>query len=350
MAHTLHVKAPDAGYDILFEPGALRRLPAILNAYSLPGRAVIGTNTTVLPLYGRALASLLSDAAVVAIQDGEQYKTLDTLAALYADLTRAGLDRSGLLIALGGGVVGDTVGFAAATYMRGVRLVQIPTTLLSMVDSSVGGKTGVDLPQGKNLVGAFKQPELVIIDTEVLPTLPDIEWRCGLAEVIKHGLLADPTLLDPELLRREKAAEFLPRAVSVKVRIVEQDPFEKDVRAHLNLGHTFAHALEQVSGYSWKHGEAVAVGMVAAVRLSAALALCEPDLPGQLESLLAKVGLPVRFPPYPPERLWEAMATDKKRQRGKTRFVLLKGIGKPLIMEDVAREAVLSVLTELTDR
>lgn len=352
MAETdcIHVSTPVGGYDILFAPGGLQRLDQILAARGLTGRTIVGTNTTLAPLYGRALAGQLPNAVTVTLPDGEQHKTLETCRVVYSGLAQLGLDRHGLIIALGGGVIGDLLGFVAATYMRGVRLVQVPTSLLAMVDSSVGGKTGVDLPEGKNLVGAFKQPELVVIDPDVLQTLPDIEWRCGLAEVIKHGLLADPALLDSALLQRERAAEFIPRAVRVKVEVVQQDPFEQNIRAHLNLGHTFAHALEQVSGYTWKHGEAVAVGLVAAARLSARLGLCSPDLPAQVERLLGKVGLPVRFGPYDPANLWQAMAVDKKWQDGHNRFVLLQGIGAPVVRDNVPPEEVMAVLKELADQ
>ena len=348
MAHSLHVSTPTGGYDILFESGARQRLATILAERGLATRTIIGTNTTVSPLYGQALGEHLPDSVLLTIEDGEVYKTLSTVEAIYSGLVQLGLDRHGLILALGGGVVGDVMGFAAATYMRGVPLVQMPTSLLAMVDSSVGGKTGVDLPEGKNLVGAFKQPELVVIDPDVLATLPDVEWRCGLAEVVKHGLLADPALLDPALLTRARAAEFVPRAVKVKVDVVEQDPYEQNIRAHLNLGHTFGHALERISGYTWKHGEAVAIGMVAAARLSAKLGACNPDLPGTIETLLATLGLPTRLGLYDPLNLWQAMATDKKWQHGQTRFVLLKEIGKPFIMEGVESEAVISVLTEMS--
>jgi 3-dehydroquinate synthase len=347
MAQTLHVNAPSGGYDIVFEAGALHHMADILAERGLSGRTIVGTNATVAPLYGRQLAEHLPNAVTLTIQDGEAYKTLQTVEAVSSGLVKLGIDRGGLMVALGGGVIGDTMGFVAATYMRGIRLVQVPTTLLAMVDASVGGKTGVDLMEGKNLVGAFKQPELVVIDTDTLGTLPDEEWRCGLAEVVKHGLLADPELLNPTMLQRDRAAEFVPRAVKVKVDVVQQDPYERGIRAHLNLGHTFAHALEMVSGFTWKHGDAVSVGLVAAARLSARLGLCDTNLPARIEGLLEDLGMPTRIGPYNPEGLWQAMAVDKKWQAGNARFVLLKGIAQPTIVENVSSEPVLAVLEEL---
>lgn len=347
-ASRIRVNAPGGAYDIIIRAGLLRDAAGLVAALEPPvSRVVVATNTVLAPLYGDALAAVLGSAALVTMPDGEQYKTLDTVAQLYGDFVAAGLDRSGLVIALGGGVVGDTAGFAAASYMRGVRLIQVPTSLLAMVDSSVGGKVGVDLPQGKNLVGAFKQPEAVWIDPDVLATLPESEWRCGMAEVVKHGLLADPALLDPALHTRDRAAELVRRAVQVKVDVVEQDPHEHGIRAHLNLGHTFAHAIEQVTGYRWLHGEAVGVGLLAAARLSAALGLCPSDLPQQVDAVLAAVGLPRRLDGLSAGALYAAMATDKKWRAGRSRFVLLRGVGQPDIVEGVARETVIDVLESL---
>jgi 3-dehydroquinate synthase len=299
-------------------------------------------------MYGERLARGLPDADVVTIADGEQYKTLQTVEQLYHDFVKTGLDRSGMVIALGGGVVGDTVGFAAATYMRGVRLAQIPTSLLAMVDSSVGGKVGVDLPEGKNLVGAFKQPDAVLIDPDVLATLPERERRCGMAEVIKHGLLADAELLNPDLLcSPNRVVELLRRAIQVKVDIVQADPYEQNIRAHLNLGHTFAHAIEQVTGYRWLHGEAVAVGLLAAVRLSLALGLCGAELVEQVNSTLALFELPRTIGDLGPEAIYAAMATDKKWKGRRSRFVLLRQICEPVILEDVPKERVIEVVGSL---
>lgn len=347
MAERISVTAPDSRYDIVIESGLLRQAERLVSEFGLGRRAAVITNITLAPIYGEALVAALPNAALVTMPDGEQYKTLATVTQLYGDLVRARLDRGSTVIALGGGVVGDTAGFAAATYMRGVRLVQIPTTLLSMVDSSVGGKVGVDLPEGKNLVGAFKQPNAVLIDPDVLATLPQSEWRSGMAEVIKHGLLADPLLLDTSLHVPERAAELVRRAVQVKVNVVEQDPYEKGIRAHLNLGHTFAHAIEQVTHYQWPHGEAVGAGLLAAARLSYALAMCDAALPEEVEDLLAVTGLPRQLNGLDAEAIYAAMATDKKWQNGGSRFILLRGIGQPEIVEGVPKTAVLDVLRQM---
>lgn len=347
MAQRITVNAPGGSYDIVIEPGLLQDRDRMLERMGISGRACVVTNTTLAPLYGEALAALLPDAALVTMPDGEQYKTLETVAQLYSDLVAAQLDRAGTVIALGGGVVGDTAGFAAATYLRGVRLVQVPTSLLAMVDSSVGGKVGVDLPQGKNLVGAFKQPDVVLIDPQVLQTLPVKEWRCGMAEVIKHGLLADPLLLEQAMQSDSAPEELIRRAVQVKVDVVEQDPYERNIRAHLNLGHTFAHAIEQVTHYQWAHGEAVGVGLLAAANLSYALGLCAADLPEQVQEYLSHIGLPCALGGLDAEALYAAMATDKKWQGGHSYFVLLRGVGEPCIVRDVPKETVTTVLQQL---
>ncbi len=343
MAQSLKVNAPDGSYQIYIERAARARLFELLGSR----RAVIVTNPTVAGLHGEAMRAAVPNGVIVEVPDGEQYKNLETVAQLYRDFVGAGLDRGGAVIAFGGGVVGDTAGFAAASYMRGVALIQVPTTLLSMVDSSVGGKVGVDLPEGKNLVGAFKQPDAVLIDPDYLGTLPPKEWRCGMAEVIKHGLLADPALLDPALWVPERAGELIERAVQVKIDVVEQDPYERNIRAHLNLGHTFAHAVENVSHYAWTHGEAVGIGLVAAGKLSHRLGLCNADLPGVIEDTVAELGLPTLLGGLDPDALWAAMATDKKWQAGKSRFVLLKGLQQPVIVEGVSREDVMAVLDEV---
>jgi len=341
----IDVKTPEGRYRIQIDPSFLR----VVTSLEHFSPAVVVTNTTLAPLYGYEVRSTVNAyrTPLITIPDGEQYKTLETVAYLYDEFVKAGLDRSSTVYAVGGGVVGDTVGFAAATYMRGIDFVQIPTSLLAMVDSSVGGKVGVDLPQGKNLVGAFKQPRHVIIDPNFLETLPEREWRCGMAEVIKHGLLADPVLLELAPNYRQHIDEIIRRAIQVKVDVVEADPYEQGIRAHLNLGHTFAHAIEQVSGYAWLHGEAVGVGLIAAAVLSARLGMCAPDLPEQVEGLIGGIGLPTRMGDMDAEAVYAAMATDKKWSGGKSRFVLLEGIGKPKIVTDVPKEDVIAVLEQI---
>ena len=333
------VNTPDGGrYPIRIESGLLTELRDTIE------NAIVITNTTLAPLYAPHFAGY----RLLTMGDGERYKNLDTVSEFYTKLIDAGADRHTSVLAFGGGVVGDTAGFVAATYMRGVPLVQMPTSLLAMVDSSVGGKVGVDLPQGKNLVGAFKQPELVLIDPDVLQTLPDDEWRNGMSEVIKHGLLADETLLGPEIWFRERAAELVTRAVQVKVDVIQRDPYERGERAHLNLGHTFAHAIERVTGYAWAHGEAVGFGLLAAVVLSYQLGMCDQALVERVGALLERVGLPRRADGLDPQAILDAMATDKKWQGGRSRFVLLRGVGEPEIVPDVDNETVLAVLNDLT--
>lgn len=342
--YRLMVKSPTNAYSILCEAGLIDELPQILEDYSLKTHTAIVTNETLAPIYGEKLAESLG-GVLITIPDGETYKTLATVEQLYHEFVKAKLDRSSLVIALGGGVVGDTVGYAAATYMRGLPLVQVPTSLLAMVDSSVGGKVGVDIPEGKNLVGAFKQPELVLIDPNVLKTLPEVEFRCGLAEAIKHALLADLELLNH--IEAIGNADILRHTIKVKVEVVQRDPYEAGERAHLNLGHTFGHAIEKVSGYAWRHGEAVGLGLVAAAHLSADLNKLSTDEVQKITSLVQNVGLPTRLNGFSPNEVWNAMATDKKWQAGHTHFVVLEGIGKPTVVQDVSQEQVIHVLENL---
>lgn len=347
---TLSVDIPGAGkYPIYIGKGALELLPSVLEGAS---SCAVVTNHSLARLYGEALAEKLG-AAMISVPDGEQYKTLQTVSTLYTQFIDVGLDRRSVVIALGGGVIGDMAGFAAATYLRGVRFVQVPTSLLAMVDASVGSKVGVDIPQGKNLIGAFKDPLAVIIDPSVLATLPDVEWRCGVAEVIKKGLIRDPRLLESALYQRaqpdggELAEDFIRRAVQIKVDVVTADPFEENIRAYLNLGHTFGHALENVSEYRVRHGEGVGIGLIAAARLSAKVGLCAPSLADQVEQLVQSVGLPTRLGHYDIEAIYAAMGTDKKRQGKAVRFVLLRSAGDPVLRADIPAETVIAVLDGL---
>ena len=349
MAHfrELTVRGAEYEYPVIVGPGALEAaLPAFVARGNFSRVAII-TNTRLAPLYGVALVERLPGASLITVPDGEQYKTLDTVARLYRELLAAGIDRAGLVIALGGGVIGDMAGFAAATFLRGVALVQAPTSLLAMVDASLGGKVGVDLPQGKNLAGAFKDPLAVFADTDALHTLPDIERRCGLAEVVKSALIADPALLDELADGTPPDDEIITRAAQVKIALVNQDRTEQGVRAFLNLGHTFAHAIEQVSGYAWRHGEAVAVGLTGAARLSERLALAAPGLSDEIERVLRDFDLPTRYADLDPGALWAAMAHDKKWRGGAATFVLLEGVGRPRVERNVPAGDVLAVLEEL---
>ncbi len=343
----IDVGSPEGSYAIYIGEKTLKTINVLLRLHGLGGKVAIVTNQTIAPLYGQMLAELLG-AALIVLPDGEQYKTLETIRMLYDRLLELGIDRQGVVLALGGGVIGDLAGFAAATYLRGIAFVQVPTSLLAMVDASIGGKVGVDLPQGKNLVGAFKQPVFVAVDPTLLPTLPDSEWICGAAEIVKAGLLRDESLLDVDLYRRDNKAfkDVLRRAVQIKVDYVQRDPYEQDIRAELNLGHTFAHAVEKVSGYTWRHGEAVGFGLVAATRLSYAVGLCEASLPDRVEALVGGIGLPTRCS-FEPSAVRAAMRTDKKRHGEAMRFVLLRRIGQPELRDDVPAQAVLDVLESL---
>ncbi len=342
------VNAPDTQYPIIIEDRALAALPVYLAERGLTGKIAVVTNETLAPIYGEKLVASLQNAVLVTLPDGEQYKTLDSVRHLYDEFFKAELDRHSIIIGLGGGVIGDMVGFAAATFLRGVRYIQAPTSLLAMVDSSIGGKVGVDMPQGKNLIGAFKQPEMVVVDTSVLATLPDVEWRCGVAESVKAGLIRDTRLMDVNLYRRGETA-FIPWAIAFKVAIVQEDPYENGPRAFLNLGHTFGHALEKVSNYTWRHGEAVALGLVAAARLSQVHGLCDMALPRKVEQMVKALDLPVRYRDYKPADIRAAMGTDKKRAGGKVRFVLLRAPGEPVLCDDVPDRKVLDVLESLRE-
>lgn len=345
--YRLTVSYPGGVYPVVVGRGLLERVQGWLQ-----GKGAVVTDSQVALLY----AGICGIDEVIVLPVGESYKRLETVQQIYDGLVSAGIDRQGTVIALGGGVVGDMAGFAAATYLRGVSLMQLPTTLLAMVDSSVGGKAGVDLPQGKNLVGAFKQPDAVLIDLNSLATLPLKELQAGMAEVIKSGLIGSPALGQQVEQGDWTAEQFLAsvtpslvlRAIQVKQAIVEADPFEHGQRAVLNLGHTFGHAIEQVSGYAIGHGQAVAMGLVAAGRLSAKLGICAGTLADKIEMMVQKVGLPARVPDYlPTDDLLQAMNQDKKRQAGKLRFVLLRAVSEPFVSSEVPLTAVRETITEL---
>jgi shikimate kinase/3-dehydroquinate synthase len=338
-----------SGYTIGLGPGLLDRLGELARDRGLTTRIAVVTDTNVGPQYLKRAMESLEAAGFkpfsCTVPAGEESKNQDELHELYNAFLVNGLDRRGAVVALGGGVIGDLAGYAAATYMRGVALIQCPTTLLAMVDSSVGGKTGIDLPQGKNLVGAFKQPVVVAADISTLGTLPEEQVRVGMAELIKHAVIDDADLFAVLEESEEQAAldqDLVARSVRVKIKVVEEDPFESGRRAVLNLGHTVGHALEKVSNFGMAHGDAVAIGLVAAARISSHLGLCNDTVPGRVEALLQRVGLPIRHDMDPTE-LARVMITDKKVVEGRVRFVLIREIGSvehgwevpPEVLEEV---------------
>lgn len=328
----------------------------LLEDHIAGNQVAVISNDTVAPLYLEEVVAQLGDRQVDVhlMRDGEQYKSLSEFEAIMAFLLERRHSRSTTLIALGGGVVGDITGFAAACYQRGVSFIQIPTTLLAQVDSSVGGKTAVNHPLGKNMIGAFYQPKLVIADTAVLDSLPAREFAAGLAEVVKYGVLADAELFEwleahrSELLARDPAAlaHIIARSVEIKAAVVAEDEREGGIRAWLNFGHTFGHALESLTDYRrYLHGEAVAIGMVQAADLSVRLGLATSDEAQRLKNLLTALGLPVTSPStLAPERILETMGLDKKVQNGKLRLVLMHGLGRVAIHDDVAERSLLETL------
>lgn len=370
----------DSRYPILLGDGMLDQLGYLManRGYTEPA-AIVSDKIVASHYAGRVLLALKASgisAFVFTIPHGEQHKNLATVESMYRAFSEHGMERNSPVIALGGGVVGDAAGFAAATYLRGIPFVQAPTSLLAMVDSSIGGKTGVDTAFGKNLVGAFKQPDLVVIDTRCLLTLPAIELRCGYAEIIKGALIKGGS--DFELLRthlpnsRMYGAEdyfhtgedgyvdtvmmdAMVNKILLKREIVQDDPFEKGKRAWLNLGHTFGHGIEQWSDYKIKHGQAVSLGLVCALRLSQKIGLCESSLVDDVISILDGVGLPTdlsafnnRLKPFDVDAVWQIMQSDKKKRAGKLRFVLIRKPGDVFVHdgvnEDDAKAAILALM------
>jgi 3-dehydroquinate synthase len=354
---TLHVDLGERSYPILIGRGLLDD-GALLTRHigTGGGKIAIVTNTTVAPLYLDKVAPPLraSGREVVAIvlPDGEEHKNWQSLNLVFDALLANKCDRKTTLVALGGGVIGDLTGYAAASYMRGVPFVQIPTTLLSQVDSSVGGKTGINHPLGKNMIGAFYQPRAVIADTATLDTLPDRELSAGLAEVIKHGAILDLAFFDwieaniGRLVARDHTAlaYAIARSCEIKADVVKRDEREGGLRAVLNFGHTFGHAIENGLGYgAWLHGEAVGCGMVMAADLSHRLGLLDADSALRVRRLVKAAGLPVEAPDLGPERWIELMEVDKKNEGGEIKFILLKPLGSPSIT-GAPREQLLATL------
>jgi len=351
----------ERSYDILIGSGLLDR-PQCWHGLPASADALVVTNTVVAPLHGAALARALAPRhrrlLQIELPDGEACKDWQHLNLIFDRLLEAGCDRKTVLYALGGGVVGDMAGFAAACYMRGVPFVQVPTTLLAQVDSSVGGKTAINHPVGKNMIGAFYQPSRVICDLALLRTLPPRELSAGLAEVIKYGPIADPGFLswieahvdalracDPLAL-----SHAVKRSCEIKAWVVGQDERESGLRAILNFGHTFGHAIEAGLGYgAWLHGEAVGCGMVLATELSARLGLVDPGFVDRLRRLVERAGLPVQAPPMEIGRWMQLMRVDKKAEAGEIRFVVLDGIGRASV-RPAPDELVAEVIRDHTGR
>jgi 3-dehydroquinate synthase len=334
-------------------------LPFTRQLAGTDGMLVVITDSVVGELYSRSCGSV---DHVITIPDNRQKKTLATVQNIYDQLLGVGFDRSGTIVALGGSVIGDIAGFVAATFMRGVNLVQCPTSLLSMADTSIGGKNSLDLPQGKNLIGSFKQPSLVIADVATLMTLPGEEIISGMAEIIKHGLLADTDLLEKvekgdwhlksDFLHsaHSEIQSLVAQSIQVKISYVQKDPFDEGVRKQLNMGHTFAHAIEKVSNNSIRHGEAVAMGLAAAADLSVRLGYCDTHLRERIDSVLSKVGLPNRLPvDLSPELILDAMRQDKKRLGQSIRLVLPAEAGKVIVPDHITKEDILQTLETLSD-
>jgi 3-dehydroquinate synthase len=344
----------ERSYPILIGSDILSGLGEELRRLEFPRRVAVVSNPTVTALYGeKVLANLAAKdfrAELITIGDGEEFKSLQTLEEIFSQLIRLGFDRGSGMLALGGGVVGDITGFAASTYLRGVPFVQVPTTLLAQVDSSVGGKTAVNHPLGKNLIGAFYQPRLVHIDVATLHTLPEREYAAGLAEIVKYGVIRDREFFRWLATHRQAVMDQAPEALitlvkrscQIKADVVEIDEKESSLRAILNFGHTYGHAVETLSGYGVvRHGEAVAIGMVVAAAVAAELGLCRNEDIVAIRDLLSAFGLPVQLPDLPLGSVLEVMARDKKVKGGVLRLVLNRGLGDCLIRDIVEPESLL---------
>jgi len=363
MKSVVKVELPQRSYDVAVVSGGLDHLGNWMQPLKLGKKVLLISNPSIFRSYGeRAIAALQQAGFEVVhhtIPAGERYKTLASIQKIYDVALANRLERSSTIVALGGGVVGDMAGFAAATWLRGIHFVQVPTSLLAMVDASIGGKTGVNHPQGKNLIGAFHQPRLVLIDPQVLNTLPAREFRAGMAEVIKYGIIWDAQLfeqleqaprldqqryLDPELLQT-----ILTRSCEAKAHVVSKDEKESGLRAILNYGHTIGHAVESLTGYRLvNHGEAVAIGMVAAGQIAVELGLWTQGESDRQHALIQKTGLPTQIPAeLDVEAIAATLQTDKKVEAGRVRFVLPTQIGTVKVTDQVPSEVVKQVLLQL---
>lgn len=344
---TLLVEAPSRHYPIIFDNKILTKAETFA-PYIKGDKVLIVTNTTVGPLYlgdvQQALSKLDVTVSTVILPDGEEHKSLQSLSAIWDECMKSRLDRKSTIIALGGGVIGDVAGFAAASFVRGIPFIQVPTTLLAVVDSSVGGKTAINHPMGKNMIGAFYQPQAVIVDSHVLTTLDDRQLAAGISEVVKYGIIRDWDFFKwcetnmEKLVNRDAAAlrYAMLKSCEFKADIVAEDERESGVRAILNLGHTFGHAIEAGMGYgTWLHGEAVAAGMVMACEMSARMGMITPDVTENVERVLASAALPTRPPPTMTlQKFMTYMSVDKKVESGVLRLILLRKPGEAIITSE----------------
>ena len=352
----MRVELGERSYDIWIGENWLPRLGELLHAFPHTSRAILITDDNVNRLWSQQIKQILSRAGLqfetAVIPGGEMCKNLATVTQLYEQMINAGVDRKSTVLALGGGIVGDIAGFVAATYMRGLPYIQIPTTLLAQVDSSVGGKTGVNLPQGKNLVGAFYQPNLVFIDTVFLTTLPEREFLTGLAEVIKYGIIWDRDLFDylEENQSRIKARDsecmlhIISRCCAIKAEIVGQDETESGVRTLLNLGHTYGHAFEALTNYKFTHGEAIGIGIICAAQLAHDLGLLPASDMKRIVSLIHNYGLPITYGNLDSRDIMVQMHKDKKSIGGKMQLILPVALGQSQLFNDVDESQAAAVL------
>jgi len=353
----INIDLGERSYDILLGSGLFDRVGEILSQVLQPSRIILVTHPSLFRLYGdKVLAGLKKQGwatDIIEVPEGETSKSLQQADIIYDRLLDFNCDRKSVLIALGGGVIGDLTGFVAATYQRGIPFVQVPTTLLSQVDSSVGGKTAVNHPKGKNMIGAFYQPRMVIADLDTLQTLPQNEFRAGLAEVIKYGVISDANLFDyleknaDKILQldHECLAYIIKTSCSIKAEVVEKDERESHYRMILNFGHTLGHTIEALTGYSqFIHGEAVAIGMVQAAKLSQQLEKCQDEVPKRLRKLIKKYGLPSQWPDLDSQAVIECLYHDKKTMNHKIKFILVKELGSVEIVEDMPEADILKML------
>ena len=357
---TLEVGLDERSYNIHIAQNILDTMGERIKQFGFPLKTALISNPNLLSLYGERLISSLKkngfETEVIKVPEGENYKNLKEAEKIYERLLLSKFDRYSPLIALGGGVIGDLAGFVAATYMRGVPYIQIPTSLLAQVDSSVGGKTAVNHRLGKNMIGAFYQPKGVYIDLNFLNTLPDIEFRCGMAEIIKYGIIADANLfnfLDDSIEKiKDKDVESLrfiiESSCGIKARIVSEDEKEKGIRAILNFGHTIGHALESLTRYSkYKHGEAVSIGMVVAAHISYEIGLCAKKDVDRVKDLIASFDLPTQLPNINAEKILKTLYYDKKVRDNKVKLVLMKTPGAVEIRDDIPDKIIVKTLSSL---